>query len=306
MALTTVEATKIFLHISPDDTSQDAWLWALVPAACAAVKNYCKRELETAAYTEYVSGTGIQQLPLRQRPARVLALTGTLAGTAVVTGLSDTSLILAGMSCYGTGIPTTPRPTYVASVDSATQVTLSAAATLSGAKALTFGPGVWMDAGGFYGRGAGAFSQVPLAEGVDWVGQYAVDGTIKSGVLLRLGGGITGTTMDAIWPWDWRKGTLTARHPPAWPAGIGNVKVVFHAGYGTDPAITGGTLPEDLTAATCEIVAFMRRIIPLGGPLQSEHLGQYSYQLMQRLKVGDIPELGSARQILSRYREVAI
>lgn len=307
MALATVDVAKKFLNIPLTDTSQDNWLTVLVPAACTAVLNYCKRQLETAAYTEYANGRGIQELPLRQRPARIQTLTGTLASNTTVTGLSSTSLLLAGMTVTGTGIPTTPRPTYIVSVDSSTQITLSVAATASGAKSLTFGPGVWLDPAGFYNRGANAFAlSTLLSEGIDWVGQYAPDGTIKSGNLIRLGGGITGTTLDAIWPWEWRKGTLTVRLPPVWPAGIGNVKVVYCAGYGTDPAAEGGTLPEDITAATCGVVAFLRRTLPQGGRLQSEHLGEYSYNLAGPLMIGQIPELGEVRQLLSRYREVAL
>lgn len=64
-----------------------------------------------------------------------ILLTGTLAATAVVTGLSSTAGILPGQFVYGTGIP---GSALVMSVDSATQVTLSVAATASGSASLRF------------------------------------------------------------------------------------------------------------------------------------------------------------------------
>jgi hypothetical protein len=63
--------------------------------------------------------------------------TGTLtSGSAVVTGISSTVGIAAGMFVTGTGIPVNAT---VLSVDSATQITLSASATVPGAQTLTIG-----------------------------------------------------------------------------------------------------------------------------------------------------------------------
>jgi len=61
---------------------------------------------------------------------------GTLSnGSPTVTGLSNTSLLLGALAVSGTGIPS---GTFVYSVDSATQVTLTQNATTSGAESLTF------------------------------------------------------------------------------------------------------------------------------------------------------------------------
>jgi len=58
------------------------------------------------------------------------------SGSAVITGLTDTSSIVADTwQVTGSGIPT---DTYVASVDSATQITMNQAATESGTYELTF------------------------------------------------------------------------------------------------------------------------------------------------------------------------
>ncbi len=242
MALTDFTTAKVFLSVLPAAlVTSDAWIIENAPAACDAVRRYCKRELETATYTEYLSGNGQPKLPLRQWP--VLALTS-----------------------------------------------------------------VYMDPAGFFGKGAN--SPFPagslLVEGRDYVGEYAVDGTIKSGNLIRLGGGITGTTLTNVWPWDWTKGSLTVRLPPIWPPGYGNIKVTYSAGYGTGPQYTGGTLPNDLTLAANLVLLYIRKNAPLEGMSASENLGAYSYSLSMHLAFKQNPELGEARQLLQYYRELPL
>lgn len=64
--------------------------------------------------------------------AASVVLTGTLSdGSAVVTGLSSTSLLAAGMAVTGTGIPTGAT---ILQVDSGTQVTLALPANISASK----------------------------------------------------------------------------------------------------------------------------------------------------------------------------
>jgi hypothetical protein len=72
--------------------------------------------------------------------------TGTLNSTAVVTGLTDTSNMSPGMPVSAAG-GLVPAATVIQSVDSATQVTMSANATGAGAVAMVFAP---------YGVGDGA------------------------------------------------------------------------------------------------------------------------------------------------------
>lgn len=302
MALTTVALAKQFMGIT--NNAQDAQFAALVPAACAVIKAYCKRELETATYTDYLSGNGLQMLPCRQRPIQITTLTGTTTnGSPVVTGISSTSLLVVGMATSGSGIP---AGSTILSVDSGTQVTLSNNATAGATTSLAFGPAVYLDPAGWAGKGPGAFSAAGLLrEGFDYLVDYGPDNNTasKSGCLIRLGGGINGTTLDAIWPWEWRKGTLTVRLPPVWPAGIHNVKVTYRAGLGTDPLAAGGTLPEDLTAAANLLVAQLRVKARYGYMLTSENLAGYSYGLsLLQTSV----ELGDVRQILGRYRELCI
>lgn len=67
---------------------------------------------------------------------RTISDTGTLTnGSDVVTGLTSTSQMQVGMALSGTGIPAN---TTIASVDTSTQITMSAPATASGAHPLTF------------------------------------------------------------------------------------------------------------------------------------------------------------------------
>jgi uncharacterized phiE125 gp8 family phage protein len=66
-----------------------------------------------------------------------VAVTGTTAsGSAIVTGIADTAAISGAVTVSGAGIP---PGTMVKSVDSATQVTLTANPTASGTVTLTFG-----------------------------------------------------------------------------------------------------------------------------------------------------------------------
>lgn len=58
------------------------------------------------------------------------------SGSAVITGISTTAFLFPGMTVTGTGIPV---GTTIVSIDSSTQVTLSANASASGTSVLTFG-----------------------------------------------------------------------------------------------------------------------------------------------------------------------
>lgn len=62
--------------------------------------------------------------------------TGTAGTTTVITGLPSTTDLVTGMSVTGSGVPANAT---IASINSATQITLSAASTVAGAPTLTFG-----------------------------------------------------------------------------------------------------------------------------------------------------------------------
>ena len=127
-----------------------------------------------------------------------------------------------------------------------------------------------------------------------------VDGEQKSnrGLLRRVGG---------FGPWSGFMGTyplglgsgggkLSSYRLPCWSRGYGNIKVQYSAGYHED------SIPADLQFAATTLSAFMLSTQPKGLPLQSESLGAYSYSV---LTGSEVPEIGTVRGILTRYREVS-
>lgn len=165
---------------------------------------------------------------------------------------------------------------------------------------------VHQDAGGYYGAGANAFPATTLlTEGTDYVLKRDGDGANQSasGILLRLGGASTaGIGTGEPWPpYTWnRAGSLAGRSPALWPRGIGNLRIHYRAGFPPD------SIPADLLEAVHQLAAWMMRSGHLGGvPLQSESLGNYSYSVAQNA-LQSIPELGTSRQLLSRFRRLEI
>lgn len=71
----------------------------------------------------------------------LLTFSGTTTNSsAVVTGIADTSVLHVGMGLSGSGIPSSATsPTYILSIDSATQITMSANATASATVTITAG-----------------------------------------------------------------------------------------------------------------------------------------------------------------------
>lgn len=302
---------KVFLRIQSSDTSQDGLLDQLLIAADRIVKAYCRRDLETTLYTDYLDGQGVRDLVLRQRPVRGIKRTGTLtSGSAVVTGLSATSDLLAGTPCVGTGIPS---GTTISSLDSSSQVTLSAAATASGSTELHWGLACWVDPQGFYGDGANAFaSTTEQTLGT----HYALlrdgpDGISRKGLLRRLAGIVLGGMGPTDWPWGWPTGPLAARVDPVWPRGTGNVKVTYLAGLGVGASVGGSmpassTIPAELTYCVNAIAGVLRGLTPAGAPINVNALSQHLADMLGRPQAGEKPEISTVRGVLSRYIEHTI
>lgn len=149
---------------------------------------------------------------------------------------------------------------------------------------------LWQDFAANYGQAPGAFaSNTLLTQGKDYVLDYGNGGTAsRSGLVIRLGG---------VWSEVGRTyyvGKLSAEIGPS----FGCIKVDYRAGY--------TTIPPDLQYAVAYLVAYMRRTIKLGAPVTEERIGDYQYEIMKNVHVNDRdPDLSSARQILSRYRESA-
>ncbi len=146
---------------------------------------------------------------------------------------------------------------------------------------------VWLDNSGYFGKRPGGFDTTALlVEGTDYVLDYDQNATIsKSGILFRIG---------TTWPVLTRVSTLGRLAPDQGPA-HGNIKVSYTAGY------AHGAVPADLQGAIAWIMAFLDRNLPVGGLLKSEHLGAYAYTIADVNK--GRPELGSAYQVLSHYKD---
>jgi hypothetical protein len=161
-----------------------------------------------------------------------------------------------------------------------------------------------IDSQGYYGRVAGAFPlSTRLTEGLHWALRYDhPDGLEQSlsGIVERLGGPVSSSTVG-WWPTTAQGagGDLAFAARPRWPIGNGNIRIVYEAGY--DP------IPDDLISAAEQIAVWIYRTLPNGGiPLQSESFEEYSYVSAVNLLNSGAPILGSARQILQRYRALQV
>lgn len=301
--MSSLQAVKQVLGIPPEVTTSDGVINLHLSDAERVILRYCKKAdgatFDRQIYTEYRDGPGQPELALWQRPVQVFLLNGTVTeGSYTVTGISSAATLLAGMPVTGNGVP---AETYVASVDSLTQVTLTAAATATTTGRLVFGLVVYEDAGGFWGEANDAFPAAQsgssqLVLGLNYgIRRDTRENTSKSAVLVRLSGSPVGSSA-AIWPWGWRTGTLTARLPPIWPAGYGSLKVVYCAGY--------REIPVDLMEAATLLTVWLFRNAKTGGmQLSNESYEGYSYGLTA---LGQNPELGTVRQRLRSYRETVI
>lgn len=72
MALTNLTTIKAFLNIPVSDTSLDAWINAIYPAAEQVIKRYLDRDLESTAYEEFYTGQNRNYIVLRQTPVTAL------------------------------------------------------------------------------------------------------------------------------------------------------------------------------------------------------------------------------------------
>jgi hypothetical protein len=156
---------------------------------------------------------------------------------------------------------------------------------------------VWFDTNGNYGQSAGAFgSTTLLTSGVDY--SLELDDTLpnlqvvsKAGILVRIA---------TIWPEmnsHFFPGRLTQEYGPA----FGNIKVTYVGGY---PA---AAFPADLKDAAVTMVSAKRRGAAFGGlALTSERISDYGYSLANPQAATGFSEIGSVRQILNRYKEIAI
>lgn len=134
----------------------------------------------------------------------------------------------------------------------------------------------------FYGSVPSSFDDTTLlTAGVD----YVLDPN-DTGLLVR----ITGDWPEYPRRREWFR--LARDLAPNW----GDVKVTYTGGY--DP------VPADLKLACAQLVTRSVQLLQYGGPLQSERLGDWAYELMAPHRLAGAPDLASVRALLANYREV--
>jgi len=150
---------------------------------------------------------------------------------------------------------------------------------------------IWLDHYGHYGFGDNPFTSATLlTQGKDYALDLDESGTqSRSGLVGRI---------NTVWsdvPRQYYTGRVTAESGPS----FGNIKVIYTAGY--------ATIPQDVQYACCFVVAYMRRTIEKGAHIHGEKLDRYSYELVPpKFEQTQTPELATARQLLTRYKEFAI
>ena len=174
---------------------------------------------------------------------------------------------------------------------------------------------ICVDSEGYYGQAPSAFpASLNLVAGTDYALVYD---TSLNGANISRAGNVE--RIQNVWPlissahWEpsnyafpWQHaGNGRLAHETGFARG-GNIKVVYVAGY------SAANLPKDLALAVNLYASGLRRSAIFGGASpQSETLGEYSYSLFggSSFSSGSLAsgasEIGSIRQILSRYREVA-
>jgi len=335
---------KIFIGIPASDSSQDAKLSAILYAADQVVKKYCKRLFETAQYVWYPPEPrlGGEAIVVEETPILCYLSTGTItSGQATITGLPDTSKLLVGMTATVAAqsnqtVQPFPNAATIVSIDSSSQVTMSGNATANVPNVpILFGFSMWFDPNGSFGMGPGTNPGGPyqapqlLLQGIDYALQRdQPDGTSGSGKVIRLASVFGFLGMGGAWnPYGstWgglnERSTLSAPLKPLWPTWPpGSFKIMYAAGLGVGAAAptatnpnggnlpTNTTIPYDLTTAVNGVASWMWNNASTGLlQVTSESFQGYSMAIrpaMDALKSS--PELGSTRQILSRYRRLAM
>lgn len=129
-----------------------------------------------------------------------------------------------------------------------------------------------------------------LVAGVDYYLDRRGEGKPShTGLLVRVRG---------LWPTYFsRGGPQTVGQYPVHADGL--IRVVYVAGY--QPV----DMPADLKLATAEVAKRMSTFTENLGILGSERLGDRSFELLRPPMIVSDPEMGSVRQLLAKYREVA-
>ena len=141
----------------------------------------------------------------------------------------------------------------------------------------------------FWGQAPNAFaSSTLLTAGTDYaIVKDQPGGISKCALLYRI---------NTVWPkpLTYVGGTISPQNLD----GVGNLKIVFNAGY--------ATIPYDIQQACCFLVAAVKRIAKLGVPTTSEGWEDYNYSLQQAAAdaIGGLPP--DTLATLMRYRYTSV
>jgi hypothetical protein len=281
--LTSAPAVKGVLGIAQNDPSFDTLLGILINEASALIGESLNRDVLLASnaanpITEFPVARGGAWLMLDNAPIQAPILTGTtVAGSAVVTGLSSTRYLFPGQCVSGVNLAS--QGSFILSVDSASQVTLNAPATASGTGSLVFGMGLWLDNDGYYGSVPGSFGAgTQLFEGSD----FAIPRD-DTGMILRRNG---------VWNvrYTRERDDLSGQQTTG---GVGNIKAIYCAGW---PSV-----PGDLALACERVIAKARRTTAWGELLQTQSYEGASWSAVQNeMRLGLLG--GDVAPILARRR----
>lgn len=297
----------------------------LLATAQTVVESYVNYPLETKTAIEYYDGRGYPDLILRRPfvtglPTVVMDIqsgfgggsygqyglttqTATLNGTMTVSGL-NTSVLKVGQFVQD-GFPPTgsvlPLPCYIASIVNGTTITLTSAALMSGSFPIIFS-GCFpqqntLTLGSAYSlQNQGQFSAQNRQALLTWMG-YGFSGGWYFG-----GGGPFGL--------GYGRGSLTqgGSGRGGWPISKGGIQVCYTAGF-VGQNTSGTNVPLDIVQAIINLAQFISLNAPSGGvPYMNESLSKYSYSQgalnLATCALAAAGELGTTRQILSKYRDV--
>ncbi len=145
------------------------------------------------------------------------------------------------------------------------------------------------DRDGYYGDGTDAFpASTLLVEGTDYVlrkNDATATEVSKSGILYRIG---------KVWPRPYSRLSGQLVNSPG--LGMGNIKVVYTAGW--------EAVPADIQFAANKLVTSMLQSKEMAGRLNSESIEDYSYTLSGAEDESRM--LDSVRSSLARYKKVVI
>jgi hypothetical protein len=291
--LTTVDRVKAMLGQPLSYTAQDFFLNMLIIQVSAAITRSCNRthwllSNSVNPITQIYSGTGEQWMFLDQWPIYCPFILGnTTNGSPTVTGLTTTQYLFVNQSVTGAAFATPQPPTNqpspalcIQSVDSATQVTLTGAATATTTQQpIGFGVAVWLNP---YGYGEqGSFSGVNmLGEGSNyWIDRDTPN--MNESKSAGLGG------IPQVWPGSgsgWGGGSGGGGYGGGYAGGgpyLSSLQGPGQSNVQVQANIGLQQVPPDLEMAAIWAVSKARIGRTFGMLPQSESDDGYSYSLAQ-------------------------